>query len=75
MIYSQEKILERNEDARRKILLGGLIIKAGLDEYSSSVLLGMLDEAKERTLEEGGSSLLTYWHMRGSRIFENDKKR
>ena len=61
---------ERNQDARRKIMLGGLIVKMGLDEETSSVILGILDEARERLLED--DSLRTYWHMRGARIFEND---
>jgi hypothetical protein len=63
---------ERNNDARRKIMLGGLVVKMGLDEETSSVILGILDEARERLLED--QSLRTYWHMRGARIFEQDAK-
>ena len=72
MLYSQEKKIERNEDARRKIALGGLIIKAGLDEESTAALLGLLDEARERLLED--QTLRTYWRMRGAKIFEEDQK-
>ena len=74
MLQSQESKFKRNEDARRKIALGGLIVKAGLDDETTAVILGLLDEAKEKLLEKDGSSLRTYWRMRGARIFENDQK-
>lgn len=32
----------RREDTRRKIQLGGLVIKAGIGDYSPSVILGAL---------------------------------
>lgn len=64
------KLYERKEDARRKIALGGLIIKAGLDDESSAVLLGLLLDAKDRLLETEGTR--TYWHMLGARAFEQD---
>lgn len=38
----------RREDAHRKILLGGLVVKAGLAEVPSNVLLGLLTEGRER---------------------------
>ena len=36
----------RKQDTRRKIELGGLVIKAGLAGESAEVLLGLLVEAK-----------------------------
>ncbi|NGM38061.1 MULTISPECIES: conjugal transfer protein TraD [Methylobacterium] len=39
---------ERRADAYRKIQLGGLVIKAGLAELPSNVLLGLLIEGRER---------------------------
>ncbi|KMO22434.1 conjugal transfer protein TraD [Methylobacterium indicum] len=39
---------ERKRDAREKIQLGGLVIKAGLSDLPSNVLLGLLIEARER---------------------------
>ncbi|EDR6252705.1 conjugal transfer protein TraD [Aeromonas salmonicida subsp. salmonicida] len=32
----------RREDTRNKIQLGGLVIKAGLDEYPTAVILGAM---------------------------------
>ena len=71
-MQNRVKTLERNSDVRRKISLGGLIIKSGLDEETASVILGLLDEAQERLLED--TSLRSYWHMRGARLFEQDEK-
>ncbi|WP_066922484.1 conjugal transfer protein TraD [Methylobacterium sp. CCH5-D2] len=39
----------RREDAHKKILLGGLVVKAGLADLPSNVLLGLLIEGRERT--------------------------
>lgn len=39
---------ERRADANRKIQLGGLVIKAGLSDLPSNVLLGLLIEARTR---------------------------
>ena len=37
-----EKIKKRKADTRRKIELGGLVIKAGMDQYPKDVILGVL---------------------------------
>jgi hypothetical protein len=37
-----EKLKKRKADTRRKIELGGLVIKAGLDGYNKAVILGAL---------------------------------
>lgn len=42
-----QKIKQRKQDTRRKIELGGLVIKAKMDKYSKSVILGALIEAME----------------------------
>ncbi len=39
---------ERRRDAHRKIQLGGLIVKAGLADIPTNVLLGLLVEGRER---------------------------
>ncbi|GAA0241480.1 hypothetical protein LNAOJCKE_4927 [Methylorubrum aminovorans] len=39
---------ERRADAYRKIQLGGLVIKAGLADLPSNVLLGLLLDGAER---------------------------
>jgi len=49
----QEKILDRKSDARKKIQLGGLLVKAGLDHMhpkDAYILYGMLLDCK-RALE------------------------
>lgn len=38
-----EKLKKRRADTRRKIELGGLIIKAGMAEWDKFILLGALD--------------------------------
>ena len=35
-----EKLKQRRADTRRKIELGGLVVKAGMDGYNKSVILG-----------------------------------
>ncbi len=49
---SLEKIKQRKKDTRRKIELGGLVIKAEMDLYSKDVILGALIQAKKE-IEEG----------------------
>ena len=40
-----EKIKKRKADTRRKIELGGLVIKAKMDQYPEDVILGVLISA------------------------------
>lgn len=40
-----EKLKKRRADTRRKIELGGLVIKAGMDGFNKAVILGALDHA------------------------------
>jgi len=60
---------DRNADTRRKIQLGGLIIKAGLAAEEAAVLLGMLT-AGARVLK-GPSALESRrrWKEIGARAF------
>ncbi|HAT8371218.1 TPA: conjugal transfer protein TraD, partial [Legionella pneumophila] len=37
---AQEKLKKRRVDTRRKIELGGLVIKSGMGQYSKTVVLG-----------------------------------
>lgn len=46
--YTRLKQQERKSQTRQKISLGGLIVKAGLQEETSATLLGILLQAKER---------------------------
>ncbi len=54
----------RKADTRRKIQLGGLIVKAGLSEESSSVILGFLYEAKNNL-----DTQRKHWQLLGDAIF------
>ena len=42
---AMEKLKKRREDTRRKIELGGLVVKSGLDGFNKSVVLGALTHA------------------------------
>ena len=61
--YSLENERLRKQDVHRKIKLGSLIIKAGLDNYSPSALLGLLNEASERLQQQ--PQVLEDWQHRG----------
>ena len=39
---SLEKVRKRRADTRRKIELGGLVIKSGIDGFNKSIILGAL---------------------------------
>lgn len=45
---SLEKINQRKQDTRRKIEMGGLVIKAEMDLYPKDVILGALLQAKKQ---------------------------
>lgn len=57
---------ERRDDARRKIQLGGLIIKAGLEDLPANVLLGLLIEGRERTSDP---KVVEQFALRGDKEF------
>ena len=42
-----EKLKKRRADTRRKIELGGLVIKSGMDGFNKSVILGALSHAMQ----------------------------
>jgi hypothetical protein len=49
--YQKMRTQDRKADARRKIQMGGLIIKAGLDhyhEYQKEILFGILLDAAKK---------------------------
>lgn len=59
------KTLERKQDTRRKIQLGGLVKKAGLSEESTAVLLGLLLDAAEILQSESAQSRRDHWRIKG----------
>ena len=52
------KLKERKAQTRRKIELGGLVVKAKMDGYSKAVVLGALIDAAQQLEREVGSQLL-----------------
>lgn len=71
---ARAKKMERAEDTRRKIQLGGLVVKAGLDDLASNEMLGALLEIKD--LIEGPESErnLRRFMRRGRAVFEEDER-
>ena len=59
---------ERRADAHEKIQLGGLIVKAGLRECNSAILLGAMIEVAE-ALEKADTAKVTRWRETGSKAF------
>lgn len=47
-----EKLKKRKADTRRKIELGGLVIKAGMGEFDKAVVLGALIHAIRLTTQD-----------------------
>jgi hypothetical protein len=66
------RMLTRKEDARRKIQLGGLVVKAGLADESAGVLLGMLLDCGKLLAGERGDAFRAKWKARGDQAFEAD---
>lgn len=62
---------ERKLDARKKIMLGGLFVKAGLDNfhpYDPATLYGMLLDAKARMREN--PALKDKWKEMGKELMK-----
>ena len=74
------RITERKLDTRNKIMMGGLIIKAGLDDLhrlNKAALLGMLLDAK-RKLDSADKiqkkELMQNYTNIGVKAFDNNSK-
>ncbi len=67
------KTLERKQDTRQKIQLGGLVKKAGLADEKSAVLLGLLLDAAEKLQGEEATSLRIGWMIKGDIAFSEKK--
>ncbi|HHW3676490.1 TPA: conjugal transfer protein TraD [Legionella pneumophila] len=63
-----EKLKRRKADTRRKIELGGLIIKSGLNIFNKSVILGGLDYIFE--MANNDNSYLNFFESRGKQLFK-----
>ncbi|MGX1501278.1 hypothetical protein ACSSV1_006347 [Labrenzia sp. MBR-25] len=65
-------MLDRKKDAREKIQLGGLIVKAGLRETDKAILLGILMDASNRL---GDMNERDRWRAIGKAAFNNDTQK
>lgn len=62
-----EKLKKRKADTRRKIELGGLVIKAGMDGFNKSVVLGALSHALQ--LLQGDETYVMLFESSGDNLF------
>lgn len=62
----------RREDARRKIQLGGLVIKAGMADYPASVILGALALAVGALKGQNSEAAMARFEATGDQIFSDD---
>lgn len=61
------KLKERKQETRRKIELGGLVVKAKLDRYPKAVILGALLDALQQLETQPGTE--TLFHAKGEAAF------
>ena len=62
-----EKLKQRRADTRRKIELGGLVVKAGMDSHNKAVTLGALAHAMQ--LIETDETYLLLFEAIGTDLF------
>lgn len=67
MSLSRARDQVRKDDTRRKIELGGLVIKAGLSELDRAVILGALLDAANRLQGENGNAVRVQFEESGRR--------
>ena len=64
-----EKLKKRRADTRRKIELGGLVVKAGMDGFNKSVVLGAIVHAMQ--LIEDDETYVILFESVGNHLFLN----
>ena len=64
-----EKIKKRRADTRRKIELGGLVVKAGMDGFNKAVVLGAIAHAMD--LIENDETHVLLFESVGNHLFLN----
>ena len=62
---------ERKADTRAKIMLGGLVFKAGLAEEDSAVILGILVQAAEALAGSDGELARRRFRRAGDQAFSD----
>lgn len=66
---AQEKLKKRRADTRRKIELGGLVVKAGIDRYNKAVILGALSYTSQLSIDNFDYQVL--FESKGNKLFRN----
>lgn len=64
----------RRDDARRKIQLGGLVIKSGMADYPASVILGALTLAADALNGPNADAIKARFAAAGDKAFSDDGK-
>lgn len=67
------KTLERKQRTRRLIELGGLVVKAQLEDFNNNTLLGALLSLKQ--LISNDANIVHHWTELGAKAFEESKAR
>lgn len=65
-----EKLKKRKADTRRKIELGGLVVKSGMDGYSKAIIFGALDYANSLIKAQPEYKIL--FNSNASKLFFED---
>lgn len=65
--------LERKQDTREKIQLGGLVKKAGLGDLSTATLYGLLLEAAKQLNSIHGKKMADHWQAQGDMALSAEK--
>lgn len=65
--HLEQKTMERL-NSKRKYELGELLLEAGLDKELSTVLLGMLSDAKTKLDGKDGSDWRRRWWLKGDKL-------
>lgn len=63
---------ERRQETRRKIQLGGLVIKAGLAGEEPAVILGLLTAARHALSSPQAADFRRRWKQLGDKAFAHD---
>ncbi|KTD47880.1 protein TraD [Legionella quinlivanii] len=66
-----DKIKQRRAETRRKIELGGVVIKSGMGDFNKSVILGSLNYAYEILISEAVYKEL--FEIKGEQLFLSKK--
>lgn len=65
--------LDRKAEARRKIQLGGLLVKAGFADEPSNLILGIMLAAREVLSGPDGQKWRALWSDKGGVLFRHNQ--